>query len=260
MKGLHTHYARVFVRVCVYIRVHTRYARVHARMCSTLMADKENMFPAESRTPSVDQLARDRKVSCPDIGGAKFNQVRGDLDEVVKHSSPALVVGEEDDLEALQEQLQQALDDKAELIEESILDKERILEQRETIELLTRRIREFEMSRNSGPMPPPVRTRSSASLLKQLGDDNIQMAREMDRLIADRDRLERKLIDMKIRYANGVLLTRQNSVASTDEEEEDAIFSTLTIDKQKPLGNKKGVLSRWFTKKTKATKPNEVIA
>lgn len=206
--------------------------------------DKENLAPVDIATPSesvVEELAMKRKMSC----------------------EPSVVedISEREDDDSLAEQLQQALDDKAELIEESIIDKERIKDQRETIELLTKRIREFEMSRSHPPpMLLPVRCRSSTGMLKQLGDDNIQMAKEMDRLIADRDRLERKLIDLKIRYANGYL-TRQNSAASTDEDEELNLFSTLSIDeklkkKGKPLrGNSSSGIFRWFKK---SSKPNAV--
>ena len=180
------------------------------------------------------------------------------------------------EIDSLKEQLQQALEDKAELIDESLLDKERIKDQKETIELLTKRIREFEMARSPKPnaltLPLPSRTRSSTthtSQIKQLSEDNIQLAREVDRLIAERDRLEKKLIDIKIKFANGYL-SRQNSGASTDEDEIDNeanIFSTLSVDeklrrkkaKQRILGSSSktssGVFSAarsWFSRSKKA--------
>ena len=241
----------------------TLMTRKHTRSTT----NKENMAPVvDMATPndSTEQLAQNRNVSSCDLGGCgvAYNQAQGELEEVGPPTDE--VVSE---IEALREQLQQALDDKAELIEESILDKERIRDQRETIELLTKRIREFEMSRSSSSLSlvPPARTRSSTNLLKQLGEDNIQMAKEMDRLIADRDRLERKLIDLKIKYANGFLVTRQNSGASTDEEDlENNVFSTLSIDeklrrKGKPLGGNKSLFRNWFRKPSKKSgKPNEV--
>jgi hypothetical protein len=102
-----------------------------------------------------------------------------------------------------------------------------------------------------------------------LSEDNIQLAREVDRLIAERDRLEKKLIDIKIKFANGYL-SRQNSGASTDEDEIDNeanIFSTLSVDeklrrkkaKQRILGSSSktssGVFSAarsWFSRSKKA--------
>ena len=159
--------------------------------------------------------------------------------------------------------LQQALEDKAELIEESFLDKERIRDQKETIELLTKRIREFEMARSAtnsaiGMLPAPTRTRSA---IKQLSEDKIQLARELDRLTADRDRLEKKLIDLKIKYANGYM-QRQTSTASTDEDDNETnVFSTIDFKKKKQLGpNKKNTVfsaaKSWFgSKKSKNNSP-----
>ena len=185
------------------------------------------------------------------------------------------------------------MDEKAELIEESLLDKERIKDQRETIELLTKRIREFEMmsGRNTATSSSaslssiPSRSRSSNVQIKQLSEDNIQLVREVDRLISERDRLEKKLIDLKIKLANGYL-SRQNSGVSTDEDDldnETNVFSTLSVDerlrrkksKQRVLGagsaSKGGSVfsaaRSWFSRKPKTPakpvallkgKPNEV--
>lgn len=244
---------------------------------------KESSLPqSQQLTPTSEDLAAaGRRISVPTV------------DEAVHVSSPEL--GEEDgedlsssdqcELDCLREQVQQALDEKAELIEESLLDRERIKDQRETIELLTKRIREFEMmgrSNTSTSVAPPPRSRSSNVQIKQLSEDNIQLAREVDRLISERDRLEKKLIDLKIKLANGYL-SRQNSGISTDEDEidnETNVFSTLSVDerlrrkkggKQRVLGTGSatksgGVFSAarsWFARKPKTPapikgKPNEV--
>lgn len=198
---------------------------------------------SQMATPtSVDLAAAGRRISVPNLEDTVHVSSGLNSPPACDESNDA---SSEDpmqcELETLREQLQQALDDKAELIEESLLDKERIKDQRETIELLTKRIREFEMSR--APLAGPVRSRSATQLasnqqIKQLGEDNIQLAREVDRLIAERDRLEKKLIDLKIKFANGYL-TRQNSGASTDEDDnETGIFSTLSVDER--LRRKKG--------------------
>lgn len=240
---------------------------------------------AKECTPTSDELvAAGRRISVPTVA---TSPVEEDDDEEDSDRSGASM----SELESLKEQLQQALDEKAELLEESLLDKERIMDQKETIELLTKRIREFEMSRSTNglSLPAPSRTRSATSLaanqqIKQLSEDNIQLAREVDRLIAERDKLEKKLIDIKIKYANGYL-TRQNSGASTEDEldNETNIFSTLTLDeklrrkkaKQRVLGvnssaTKSSVFSaarNWFSRSKRnanvhrsasSIRPNEV--
>lgn len=158
------------------------------------------------------------------------------------------------EIDSLKESLQQALDDKAELIEESFLDKERIKDQKETIESLAKRIREFEMNRNAtsaamGLLPAPTRTLSA---IKQLNEDNAHLAREVDRLMSERDKIEKKLIDLKIKYAASGTSTN----ASTDEDDNDTtMFSTTVLRDQKLLGpNKKSAgWGGWFGgKKSKA--------
>lgn len=162
------------------------------------------------------------------------------------------------EIESLKESLQQALDDKAELIEESFLDKERIKDQKETIESLTKRIREFEMTRNAttaamGLLPAPTRTLSA---IKQLNEDNAQLAREVDRLMSERDKIEKKLIDLKIKYAKG---SYSSTNASTDDDDNDTtLFSTIVNREQKTLGaNKKSSGWGWFGggKKSKNASP-----
>jgi hypothetical protein len=237
--------------------------------------------PQIAKTPTSDEIvAAGRRLSLSDESSGTTAVA------IEKISTKALATdsGSEDpsediqcELDSLREQLQQALDDKAELIEESILDKERIKDQKETIELLTKRIREFEMGRSNLVLPVPSRSRSNnnSSQIKQLSEDNIQLAREVDRLITERDRLEKKLIDLKIKFANGYL-SRQNSGASTDEDEidnETNIFSTLSVDERlrrkkgkKVLGlstsNKPSVFSAaksWFSRKNRsgASSPNK---
>lgn len=192
---------------------------------------RESQPASQQLTPTSEDLAASgRRVSVPTV------------EDAVRVSSPESDVEDNDisssdqcELECLREQLQQLTEEKAELIEESLLDKERIKDQRETIELLTKRIREFEMMGRGSSLPN--RQRSTNTLqIKQLGEDNIQLAREVDRLIAERDRLEKKLIDLKIKLANGYL-SRQNSGASTDEDEIN-VFSTLSVDER--LRRKKG--------------------
>jgi hypothetical protein len=162
------------------------------------------------------------------------------------------------EIESLREALQQALEDKAELIEESFLDKERIRDQKETIELLTKRVREFEMSFRTTTSMTSVSSSSSSnrsnlhSQIKQLSEDNIQLAKEVDRLVAERDKLEKKLIDMKIK------LRRTSSIASTDEDDNELnVFSDYERKrKTKSLGpNKKGgnvfaAAKNWFANKS----------
>ena len=213
-------------------------------------------------TPTSDEVvAAGRRLSGPVVDDEDDNSE--DEDNSQNHTGSDYQC----EMDSLKEQLQQALDDKAELIEESLIDKERIKDQKETIELLTKRIREFEMSRstsnvtNSGSagmsLPAPTRTRSATTMasnhqIKQLGEDNIQLAREVDRLISDRDRLEKKLIDLKIKYANGYL-TRQNSGESTDEDELDNeanIFSTLSIDEKLRRKKSKRVLGSSSARKS----------
>lgn len=229
---------------------------------------------SQMQTPtSVDLAAAGRRISVPNLEDT-VNVSSG------MHTSPddSQDASSEDavqcELETLREQLQQALDDKAEVIEDSLLDKERIKDQRETIELLTKRIREFEMSRSS--LPAPNRSRSASHLasnqqIKQLSEDNIQLAREVDRLITERDKLEKKLIDLKIKFANGYL-TRQNSGASTDEDDnETGIFSTLSVDER--LRRKKGrkilgastskssvftAAKSWFSRGSKTRSPTKL--
>jgi hypothetical protein len=162
------------------------------------------------------------------------------------------------EIESLRESLQQALEDKAELIEESFLDKERIRDQKETIELLTKRVREFEMSSRTTSSITSSRSSSKSmpalhSQIKQLSEDNIQLAKEVDRLVAERDKLEKKLIDMKIK-----LRARNNSIASTDEDDNELnVFSDYDKKrKTKMLGpNKKGgsvfaAAKNWFANKS----------
>jgi len=195
---------------------------------------RESKPSSQQVTPTSEDLAAaGRRISVPTI------------DDAVRVSSRESDSGNEDqdltssdqcELDCLREQLQQLTEEKAELIEESLLDKERIKDQRETIELLTKRIREFEMMGRSTARPRSGNTVQSNAQIKQLGEDNIQLAREVDRLIAERDRLEKKLIDLKIKLANGYL-TRQNSSASTDEDEIN-VFSTLSVDER--LRRKKG--------------------
>ena len=173
------------------------------------------------------------------------------------------------EIESLREALQQALEDKAELIEESFLDKERIKDQKETIELLTKRVREFEMARSvttvssTNSANSSLRVGSSKSNIsvsglqvqvKQLSEDNIELAKEVDRLVAERDKLEKKLIDIKLRQQAG----RQSSIASTDEDEDGVFASYESLGKKnrpKKLGyNKKGgsvfaAAKNWFASK-----------
>lgn len=245
-------------------------------------------------TPTSDELAAaGRRISVPTVATSLVEESSSSSSDEEGFSKNNESGGSMSELESLREQLQQALDDKAELIEESLLDKERIKDQKETIELLTKRIREFEMSRPTAAvglsLPAPSRTRSATSMaanqhIKQLGEDNIQLAREVDRLITERDKLEKKLIDIKIKYANGYL-TRQNSGASTEDEldNETNIFSTLSVDeklrrkkaKQRVLGvnssaTKSSVFSaarNWFSRSKRNTnvlrsvssiRPNEV--
>jgi HD-GYP domain-containing protein (c-di-GMP phosphodiesterase class II) len=167
--------------------------------------------------------------------------------------------------------LQQALEDKAELIEESFLDKERIKDQKETIELLTKRVREFEMARSVTTVSSTTTNSANSSLrvgssksnvsvsglqvqVKQLSEDNIELAKEVDRLVAERDKLEKKLIDIKLRQQAG----RQSSIASTDEDEDGVFASYESLGKKnrpKKLGyNKKGgsvfaAAKNWFASK-----------
>jgi dynactin complex subunit len=133
------------------------------------------------------------------------------------------IESDSEEISVLRDQLQQALDDKAELIEESILDKERIREQRTTIEVLTRKIREFEMS--VSPLPRLKETER----VKKLTEENVQLTREIDRLLGERDRLEKKLIDIKIRFSHS-LPTRQNSAESTDDGNDLALFQSMRMD------------------------------
>lgn len=172
------------------------------------------------------------------------------------------------EMESLREALQQALEDKAELIEESFLDKERIRDQKETIELLTKRVREFEMARSvnvsvsSSMTSISSRVKPSSSIstlqaqIKQLSEDNIELAKEVDRLVTERDKLEKKLIDMKLKQQAG----RQTSIASTDEDEDGiSMFKSYENSsvkrKSKKLGhNKKGgsvfaAAKNWFASK-----------
>lgn len=231
---------------------------------------------SQQLTPTSEDLAAaGRRISVPTLEEA-VHVSSPDETRTDDHTSSS----EQCELECLREQLQQALDEKAELIEESLLDKERIKDQRETIELLTKRIREFEMmsrpaSSSSGLHLSAVKNRSTVQI-KQLSEDNIQLAREVDRLINERDRLEKKLIDLKIKFANGHL-SRQNS-ASTDEDEldnETNLFSTLSIDERlrkkkakKLLGanassSKGGVFSaarNWFSRKGSAKSPSKNAA
>ena len=231
--------------------------------------------PQIAKTPTSDEIvAAGRRLSLSDeSSGTTAVGIEKVSTKAIANDSGSEDVSDEIqcELDSLREQLQQALDDKAELIEESILDKERIKDQKETIELLTKRIREFEMGRNNLVLPVPSRSRSGTSnnsQIKQLSEDNIQLAREVDRLITERDRLEKKLIDLKIKFANGYL-SRQNSGASTDEDEidnETNIFSTLSVDEKlkrkkgkKVLGlsnNKPSVFSAaksWFSRKNRST-------
>lgn len=238
-------------------------------------------------TPTSDELAAaGRRISVPTVATSLVEEESSSEEGSFNKNDES--GGSMSEVESLREQLQQALDDKAELIEESLLDKERIKDQKETIELLTKRIREFEMSRPTAAgltLPAPSRTRSATSMaanqhIKQLGEDNIQLAREVDRLITERDKLEKKLIDIKIKYANGYM-TRQNSGASTEDEldNETNIFSTLSVRrkkaKQRVLGDnssatKSSVFSaarNWFSRSKRNTnvlrsvssiRPNEV--
>ena len=240
-------------------------------------------------TPTSDELAAaGRRISVPTVATSLVEESSSSCDEEGLFDKNDESGGSMSEVESLREQLQQALDDKAELIEESLLDKERIKDQKETIELLTKRIREFEMSRPTAgglSLPAPSRTRSATSMaanqhIKQLSEDNIQLAREVDRLITERDKLEKKLIDIKIKYANGYM-TRQNSGASTEDEldNETNIFSTLSVRrkraKQRVLGDnssasKSSVFSaarNWFSRSKRNTnalrsvssiRPNEV--
>jgi len=157
------------------------------------------------------------------------------------------------EIESLREALQQALEDKGELIEESFLDKERIRDQKQTIELLTKRVREFEMSSRGSTttvVAPGSKSNPLHVQIKQLSEDNIQLAKEVDKLMAERDKLEKKLIDMKIKLR----AQRQNSIASTDEDDNEMnVFSDYDKKrKTKVLGpNKKGgsvfaVAKHWF--------------
>jgi hypothetical protein len=165
------------------------------------------------------------------------------------------------EIDSLREALQQALEDKAELIEESFYDKERIREQRETIESLTKRIREFEMTRSAtlGLMSAPTRTRSA---IKQLSDDNAQLTREVDRLTSDRDRIERKLIDLKLRYASGIWQSGSTQAATSDEDDNDTVlFSTIVgVKNQRVLGsNKKSSgWTSWFGKSAKSPRKSSI--
>jgi len=175
------------------------------------------------------------------------------------------------EIESLREALQQALEDKAELIEESFLDKERIRDQKETIELLTKRVREFEMARSvnvsvssstTSRMKPGTSVTMLQSQIKQLSEDNIELAKEVDRLVADRDKLEKKLIDMKLKQQAG----RQSSIASTDEDEDGinmfTSYENNSKRKSKKLGhNKKGgsvfaAAKNWFSSKSRKGSPS----
>jgi hypothetical protein len=167
------------------------------------------------------------------------------------------------EIESLREALQQALEDKAELIEESFLDKERIRDQKETIELLTKRVREFEMARSvnssvrgSGGVKPGNSIPTLQSQIKLLSEDNIELAKEVDRLVTERDKLEQKIIDIKLKNVDK---RRQTSIASTDEDE-DGINVFTTYDgkrNSKKLGhNKKGgsvfaAAKNWFASKNR---------
>jgi hypothetical protein len=224
-------------------------------------------------TPTSEDLAAmGRRISVPTVEEAV--RVSSPENEELKNDTVSLSSSNECELDCLREQLQQALDEKAELIEESLLDKERIKDQRETIELLTKRIREFEMmgrSSSSSSLPSNRVRPGSNNQIKQLSEDNIQLAREVDRLISERDRLEKKLIDLKIKLANGYL-SRQTSGASTDEDEVN-VFSTLSVDErlrkkkgsQRVLGPSSasksgGVFSAarsWFSKKGPSKSPSK---
>lgn len=164
------------------------------------------------------------------------------------------------EIESLREALQQALEDKAELIEESFLDKERIRDQKETIELLTKRVREFEMARSvtssfrsSVGKPANSSVPNLQSQIKQLSEDNIELAKEVDRLVTERDKLEKRLIDMKLKQTT---IGRQTSIASTDEDE-DGIFTDGKRRSLRKLGhNKKGgsvfaAAKNWFASKNR---------
>jgi len=92
--------------------------------------------------------------------------------------------------------------------------------------------------------------------IKQLSEDNIELAKEVDRLVTERDKLEKKLIDMKLKQQAG---GRQSSIASTDEDEDGISmfksYETSGKRKSKKLGhNKKGgsvfaAAKNWFASK-----------
>ncbi len=165
------------------------------------------------------------------------------------------------EIESLREALQQALEDKAELIEESFLDKERIRDQKETIELLTKRVREFEMARSvtSSFRSSVGKPGNLQSQIKQLSEDNIELAKEVDRLVTERDKLEKRLIDMKLKQTT---IGRQTSIASTDEDE-DGVFTDGKRRSLRKLGhNKKGgsvfaAAKNWFANKKKGNSPKK---
>jgi hypothetical protein len=253
------------------------FCRVMSSAESALMVSISTPKPGDSMpfsqqlTPTSEDLAAaGRRISIPTVEEA----VHVSSPELDRTEGP-LTSSEQCELDCLREQLQQALDEKVELIEESLLDKERIKDQRETIELLTKRIREFEMMSRPVSSHVPNRSRSSNAQIKQLSEDNIQLAREVDRLIIERDRIEKKLIDLKIKFANGYL-SRQNSASTDEDDNETNLFSTLSIDERlrrkrnkKTLGassaNKASVFSAarsWFARKGAKTpskgKPNEV--